>query len=303
MPFDLPAGYTDLPPGHASPDGSTVEQTEAVESEKLWRAAYANAREELQVRLTAQRILAAHLRLDGESRRQMPDECSMDDYSHYWEEICIDLTGATLVDFDFHACTIFSINCSSADFIGGANFAQARFIDDVSFSSARFAPNDKGIGDPAANFSHAVFQGDANFIDATFTDKAEFSESIFEGKASFCSHFSYAAFDRSTFKADAWFVAANFTDSVSFREAHFAGLADFTEVMFTQERLGLPAYFGKATFTHAPNLFGAAVIKKSEPQVRLTTSSSNWPPGWKTVLAKNNVEYLAREATLPSAAE
>ena len=68
------------------------------------------------------------------------------------EGIFIDLTGATLINFDLHRCSIVSIECSEATFEDGANFAQATFAADAHFNDATFSPAKKGIGDPAADF-------------------------------------------------------------------------------------------------------------------------------------------------------
>ena len=302
MPYTLSTGHASAAPNLPPAGRDGREQSEATASKPALRTTDANAREELQVRLTAQRILATHLKPNGESMRQIGSGHRPDNYSQFWEGICIDLTGATLVNFDFRACSILSIECSGATFVDGANFTQATFVTDANFSDARFSPNDKGIGDPAADFSGVTFKGSADFVGAKFTDRADFSDIVFEDKTNFCAHFSYATFAKSTFKVDAWFVAAEFTESVSFHGATFCGPADFTEATFTKERLGEPVSFAKATFTSDPVLYGAIVVKKSESQMP-AISGSPWPSGWNTVLAKNNTEYLIREPTLPGAAE
>jgi uncharacterized protein YjbI with pentapeptide repeats len=286
-----------------APSGRDMqEQPEAVASRPALQATCADAREELQVRLTAQRILAAHLKANGDIPHQVESNHRPGKYSKFWEDIRIDLTGATLVNFNFHACNIFSFECSGANFVGGVDFAQATFVSDVNFSEAIFSPNDKGLGDPAADFSGATFRGSTDFVDARFTGRADFSDAIFEGQTNFCAHFSYATFAESTFKVNAWFAAAEFTDSVSFKGATFCGDANFTEATFTQVRLGKPAYFEKASFESAPILYGAIVVMDSAIQIPLKTSSS-WPAGWKTVAAKNNTECLVRQPNSPEVAE
>ncbi|MEV5561177.1 hypothetical protein AB0L44_46725, partial [Nonomuraea wenchangensis] len=64
-----------------------------------------NPHEERQVRLTAQRILAAHLRYDDSPapRRRWPARRPRRNPRH-WPDIRLDLTGATLIDVDLSTC-------------------------------------------------------------------------------------------------------------------------------------------------------------------------------------------------------
>ena len=96
--------------------------------------------QERQVRLTAQRILAEHLRDDRTEDGQSADPPR----SRFWDDIRLELTGATLIDFNL-------VNCVTAD----ANFQRAAFSGDVSFTVAAFSGG--------AGFGVAVFGSDAWF--------------------------------------------------------------------------------------------------------------------------------------------
>jgi hypothetical protein len=124
MPFQEPPVDTD--------------RSERFENED-WDDAVDEARQELQVRLTAQRLLKRHLTINPSSQQDLPT---------YWEEINIDLTGACLVDFDFTGCKPREVNFAGAKFVGNANFSEARFDGDAWFYDALF------IGDAWFDYAH-----------------------------------------------------------------------------------------------------------------------------------------------------
>ncbi len=97
----------------------------------------------MEVRLTAQRILARHLRPGPDPRRPV---------GTYWSGINLDLTRATLVDFDLSKCSIgtalfwgttfhFATDFSDATFAGSADFFRARFTGVARFDRAKFHDN------------------------------------------------------------------------------------------------------------------------------------------------------------------
>jgi hypothetical protein len=172
------------------------------------RITYANARQELQVRLTAQRILAAHLKPDDENMSQVGTGHHKSGNFQFWNSISIDLTGATLISFDLQGCAIVSIDCSEATFAEGATFAQATFAADADFSEAKFYPNKRGIGDPAVDFSGVTFSGKADFGNARFTGTTYFRGAVFAGEAFLCGYFSHVDFAKSVFKKDAHLTAS-----------------------------------------------------------------------------------------------
>lgn len=122
MPYTLPgrppAGIVD----------ATLKEQEAI---------YQARAQEREVRLTAQRILHTHLQ-----------PYLMDTFPPFWEVWAVDLSGATLIDFDFRHTEINSIDFRSAQFYGKTRFDHAKF--------------------GSAGFSGAVFFGPTSFDDTRF---------------------------------------------------------------------------------------------------------------------------------------
>jgi uncharacterized protein YjbI with pentapeptide repeats len=110
--------------------------------------------EERQVRKTAQRILAAHLRWDREG--------------DFWPQMRLDLDGATLTDPDFRAIRVDFADFSNAHFLAGADFNRARFEGEVSFAGCDFKRK--------SSFSGAEFRGEVSFKDATFAEEPGFQD-------------------------------------------------------------------------------------------------------------------------------
>ena len=141
MPFSPTA-----PASKPEPEAAEGQKEPGTESETRTDGIGGTWQQERQVRLTAQRILAEHLRDDRAKDQQSTDPPS----SRFWNNIRLDLTGATLIDFNL-------VNGVMAD----ANFHGAAFSGDASFGGATFT------GD--ARFGGATFTGDASFSGATFT--------------------------------------------------------------------------------------------------------------------------------------
>jgi len=110
-------------------------------------------RQERQVRLTAQRILAAHLQAEPKGRRGKPSN------PKFWPDIDLDLTGATLLDCRLDGCRLRT---------GTFTFTDAHFTGDATFGEVTFT------GD--AGFNQVTFTGDARFDKATFTGNARFDD-------------------------------------------------------------------------------------------------------------------------------
>jgi Pentapeptide repeats (9 copies) len=129
------------------------------------------AQEELQVRQTAQRILAAHLqRPQGTSgtkaqRRQPSPQWA------FWPGISLDLIGAALVNVDFAGVSVIQARFVGAAFQGDTWFSGAAFQGDVWFDDAAFQRN--------AWFKGVAFQGNAGFTEATFQRDADFDKATF----------------------------------------------------------------------------------------------------------------------------
>ena len=209
--------------------------------------------QERQVRLTAQRILSEHLRKADYNQR-----LTSHSVTRFWGEISLDLTGATLVDFDLTDCMVTSRArfdgatftgdawFGSATFSGGAEFDGATFSGGASFGQATFS------GD--ASFGSATFSGDAWFVGATFSDAAfigatfsdaAFIGTTFSGRASFGqATFGRATFSGATFSGDALFGGVTFSGAAEFDEATFSGAAELDGVTFSGA-----ARFDGATFT------------------------------------------------------
>ncbi|MEU4827711.1 pentapeptide repeat-containing protein [Actinomadura sp. NPDC023710] len=121
-------------------------------------------REERQVRHIAQRILWIHLQSTAAAR---------------WADIDLDLTGATLMDFNLADCTLHTAWFSGAKFIGGAIFKGAEFSGDAFFGGAKFGGTahfgGAKIGD-LAYFDFAEFRGTAFFREAEFGGLVSFSD-------------------------------------------------------------------------------------------------------------------------------
>jgi uncharacterized protein YjbI with pentapeptide repeats len=225
------------------------------------RKDYQDAVQEKQVRLTAQRILATHLR-PGED----PDHPA----STFWPDTSLDLTGATLIDFDLTHCRPDTTRFDEATFTGGARFGGATFTGGAWFGGATFTGDARFEGAAFAGgawFDQATFAGGAWFDQATFTSVAWFDQATFAGGA---------RFDKTTFAGGAWFGRATFTS-----DAWFEGVA------FTSR-----AWFDKATFTGEARFDASVTLISQEPDracwVRLDVpddieNGRAWPAGWVVV--------------------
>jgi uncharacterized protein YjbI with pentapeptide repeats len=181
------------------------------------------AREELQVRRTAQRLLADHLRCPPRTSGQDAQLLPASLQQTFWPGISLDLTGATLVDFNFAQVSVVLVQFAGATFHGDAGFAGAAFQGAAWFSGATFQ------GD--AWFGRAAFQRDAWFGGAAFQRAAWFGGAAFQGDARFGgATFQRAArFEEATFQRAARFEEATFQRAARFEEATFQGAARFDE--------------------------------------------------------------------------
>lgn len=195
--------------------------------------------QERQVRLTAQRILATHLR-PGDDPGQPLD-------TFFWPDIDLDLTGATLTDLNLDRCRLRAASFGGAKFGGDAWFGAAKFTGAAQFSEAKF--------DRVAGFNGAEFGGDAWFGGAEFSGDALFGGAKFSGNA---------WFSRVKFGGVALFGWAKFTGlAAEFGDAEFGGLAEFGDAEFGGlARFGDAEFGGDAGFVEAefggPTLFGGA---------------------------------------------
>jgi uncharacterized protein YjbI with pentapeptide repeats len=209
-------------------------------------------RQERQVRLTAQRILVAHLQPEPKGRRGKPSN------PKYWPHIDLDLNGATLLDFRLSSgshpepCRLRNGNFINAHFIGSVWFVEATFTGAAWFREATFTEN--------AWFTKATFTGPANFSEVTFTE--------------------FADFRKTTFTEVALFSEATFTGTTDFSEATFIGAADFSEAtfiwdaLFEKARAGTGPSMPTSTWPQGWTLENAVTA----PQIQPTAHTSTWHP-------------------------
>jgi hypothetical protein len=200
LPFTLPAA--------ALPSWSSLRSAAKPEAGEPDAAKPAGADEhageqELEVRETAQRILADHL-YPGDDPGQVRAE--------YWPGITLNLTGALLCHFDFRACRVGNVRFGGARFAGWTRFEDVRFDGYAIFGGAIF--------ERTANFKGARFRGPALFRGATFRTGVTFASARFAGEALFGG-------DR-TVDGVAHPDGAVFGGAASFSEAVFEGDVDLT---------------------------------------------------------------------------
>ncbi|WP_170301556.1 pentapeptide repeat-containing protein [Saccharopolyspora hirsuta] len=250
--------------------------------------------QEGQVRLTAQRLLTAHLRPQARGDGK------------FWAGIDLDLTRATLVAWDMAGCSVRSALFDGADFRDDAAFRQTEFGGAVSFRDARFhgaASFDRARFRDAAGFGAAValgeisfraaeFDGAVSFGGADFLDRTSFSggrfgaagsfrQVVFRGGVSFreAQFREAASFAAAEFRDEASFGGATFHGSASFGEARFHGAASFREAefhgaaWFDQAQLGEPDFSGARMLTPDP----ATAQGWRQPGWRLTAVDGEVP--------------------------
>ncbi|GAA4924783.1 pentapeptide repeat protein [Actinomycetospora succinea] len=229
--------------------------------------------EEREVRLTAQRLLAAHLRPD--------------DTAEYWPEVVeLDLTGAVLADLDLSRCALPARTTLAGAVLGGKTwFAEARFTGRARFEGAVFQG--------PAQFDGADFEGGAAFVDARFDDIAWFADASFGATARFdgAAFDGRARFSRATFLAGARFREARFARA-RFDTAVFAGDAWFTGAAFAEG-----ADFGEATFSGDVGFRGATSTGDLRfDGARARPGGHRWPAGW---LLSHDVDGDGRHRLVP----
>ncbi|MBE8517130.1 pentapeptide repeat-containing protein [Amycolatopsis sp. H6(2020)] len=164
LPYALPTG-PQLPPWSSlrapgpdeDPTGPQPSGTEGLSSDQ-----------ELEVRGTAQRVLADHL---------YPGDAAEVTRPEFWPGITLNLTGAVLCHFDFRGCRVGNVRFGGARFAGWTRFEDVEFTGYAIFGGSEF--------DRSANFKRARFHGSALFRGATFRNGAMFDEAVFGDEALF----------------------------------------------------------------------------------------------------------------------
>ena len=238
--------------------------------------------QERQVRLTAQRILADHLRVDwfeGQPAAGPPGP-------GFWPDMHLDLTGATLIELNFYRVVVADARFAGATFAGTAHFYGAVF-GGASFHDAKFTED--------ASFSRAVFTGRVDFSDATIAGKSWFSQASFGrdvdfNDASFGSDATFyrtnfdglAEFQPTTFSGDTMFAGATFDGSAWFSGTIFASRASFGGATFTGDVTFQGVDFGGDTdFSDTVFADGADRLPFKLTRVLSPSAHHVWPAGWR----------------------
>jgi uncharacterized protein YjbI with pentapeptide repeats len=225
------------PPGQTTsatlPERSPQDQDPATRSHPDGEA---DRREELQVRVTAQTLLLRHCSLDADDDSVTAGQLQPDPTRRFWPGMRLDLTGATLINFDFTRARLTTARFDESTFTGNACFGQATFTGDASFADATFT-------NELTSFESATFTGIANFDHTTFTGDVNFYNATFAGDDAYFGH--------ATFARDAYFRHAAFARTPNLGHVTFNGRA-----IFDGAGLGGEPFSGAASGVSepAPNL-------------------------------------------------
>jgi uncharacterized protein YjbI with pentapeptide repeats len=252
--------------------------------------------QERQVRLTAQRILAEHLRDE-----RTPDERSAGPPGpHFWPAISLDLAGATLIEFDFHRVVVADARFDRATFTDGAQFYEATFTGFATFRGATFAGAtvfSRARFDWLAHFSRAAFTGPVWFSQARFGHDAEFNDASFSAGTTFyrTTFDGLAEFQPAIFADDVMFSGTTFDGCAWFCGATFSGRAQFGGVTFTDHTAFYGATFGGATdFAAATFADGADRLPFKKTRILSPDTRDAWPAGWCPMPDRKGGHLLVR---------
>jgi uncharacterized protein YjbI with pentapeptide repeats len=246
---------------------------------------------EAQVRATAQRLLARHLRPDDPER--------------YWPGIQLDLVGAVLADVDLRGCEVAAADFSRATFTGATRFTDVVVDGELRFAGARMeaADFDRVHVRGRTSFDNCVSTGDLSFAGARFDRRASFREAEFQGDVLFlrAGFGSSARLDRARFHRDVVFHQASVTGpfamehavvagAANFNRAHFADLVllRFTAfeaaVLFENARLDGTLNLARVRFGSSAQFAGAVLHRKPllDQTLASATAIHDWPPGCVT---------------------
>ncbi|MFY1693934.1 pentapeptide repeat-containing protein [Solwaraspora sp. WMMA2101] len=165
MPYTPPA---EKQTGQSSAEPDAAETTDAAERPKPDQPTQPDPREERQVRLAAQRILARHLRPTTPDGTPSPT---------YWKGVTLDLTEATLLDANFANSVLNDASFVRSTFTGTAWFDGATFTGTPRFDGATFTGTPRFDGatfTSTPRFDGATFTGTPRFDGATFTSTPRF---------------------------------------------------------------------------------------------------------------------------------
>ncbi|MER5455881.1 pentapeptide repeat-containing protein [Micromonospora sp. NPDC002389] len=240
---------------------------------------------ESEVRRTAQRVVTAHLRADGDA---------------FWPGMRLDLTGARLHDLDASGCTLDDADLTGATCTGVTRLRGARLGGRLVLA----ATFDELVLDAVTGDAEIVLD-DARVTGGLYADGAEFGGRVTARHATLgetswrgATFRRSVTFDHTTFGGSAFFPQASFLGGLSmehtafgshvdFRSTHFADLALFrwtefaADLWFTGAHFPGTASFGRARF-HGPVSFESATLahRPRVDRARATTSATHvWPDG------------------------
>jgi uncharacterized protein YjbI with pentapeptide repeats len=191
-------------------------------------------------RAVAQRVLADRLR---------PNQGA------YWSGVGVDLSHATLADFDMSGCRFDAgLRMDHALFVGQARFRGVMVRAGASFTGARFCDH--------AWFERTSFIGPAHLRGVTFDGDAWFGETTFTDSATFAG---------ATFGGHAWFAGATFHGPVHFEQAVFRRSVGFRGAVAHGD-VGLSG----TTF------LGPARVSRRDEHWNISA------PGWRVVVDPDN---------------
>ncbi|MYW97456.1 S8 family serine peptidase [Amycolatopsis rubida] len=237
--------------------------------------------QEHQVRLTAQRILTAHLN---------PGDTEEQPLATFWPDVDLDLTGAVLTAFNLAGCHLRAAKFDEAWFEGITHFSRALFQHSASFGEAVFtgfafftetkftkASFTKSQFADAAWFGKATFTGNAWFTDTRFLNAAGFTDARFRG---------LAWFSRARFEGDAGFSGSSFTHTPDFDDALFNRHAEFIGTQFPREpkaevRTSRSQTSSQRSCWARLDVSPAVAQKRAWPASwRIRDSTGGYPDGW-----------------------
>ncbi|MEV6445301.1 pentapeptide repeat-containing protein [Amycolatopsis sp. NPDC051716] len=164
LPYTLPTGPRLPPWSSLRAPGSSQDPAESAPTGTDGHA----SDQELEVRATAQRILADHL---------YPGDAPGEPRPEFWPGITLNLTGALLCHFDFRGCRVGNVRFGGARFAGWNRFEDVEFTGYAIFGGSEFRTS--------ANFKRARFHRSALFRGAVFHNGAMFDEAVFRDEALF----------------------------------------------------------------------------------------------------------------------
>jgi uncharacterized protein YjbI with pentapeptide repeats len=264
--------------------------------------------ENQEVRMAAQRILQRNLQQDGG-----------------WEGVAIDLSGASLVDFDFSGVRVAGARFSDSRFHGRTSFSGAHFNGPSDFTGSVFdcpqefeAPSfDGAVFTQEARFTQSFSTKGWSFRGATFHENLRFFNSYlesgdFEGaefyKGTNFSHggFGTANFSKAKFHQPGGFGLVEFRLAASFEDAEFVGPAEIGlifhgGVSFKGAKFRDSVYFHGTVRGHIdfegvvyPAGTDFSKIRLEGQNGAITYPRDRFPIGWRLVQGQNSWAQLAK---------